>query len=86
MLVAASIVSWQFGVSTATGIVLAALVLTLAKQLASTPEVNSGHRAGGKGFAGVSVSLVTSRILSKAQLGDHRTHSRLKRTIFGVCQ
>ena len=29
-----------------------ALLLTLAKQLASTPEVNSGHRAGGKGFEG----------------------------------
>ena len=44
--------SWQFGLFTAAAIVAFALILTLAKQLASTPEVNAGHRAGGKGFAG----------------------------------
>ncbi|KAL0019574.1 hypothetical protein WJX79_009320 [Trebouxia sp. C0005] len=52
LLVALALASSQFGVFTATALVVFALILTLAKQLASTPEVNAGHRAGGKGFAG----------------------------------
>lgn len=45
--------SWQFGLLRTLLITIAALSLTLAKQLASTPEVNAGHRAGGKGFTGI---------------------------------
>lgn len=52
LLAAISVASWQFGVLTAAVLVASVLILTLAKQLASTPEVNAGHRAGGKGFAG----------------------------------
>ena len=43
---------WQFGAGKTILLLMLALLLTLAKQLASTPEVNSGHRAGGKGFEG----------------------------------
>ena len=43
---------WKFGAFRTISFVMLALLLTLAKQLASTPEVNSGHRAGGKGFEG----------------------------------
>ena len=60
--------SWQFGLLRTLVITIAALSLTLAKQLASTPEVNAGHRAGGKGFQGVSVN-------SAANFRDpHRTY------------
>ena len=52
LLAAFALAGWQFGIFTATALVVFALILTLAKQLASTPEVNAGHRAGGKGFAG----------------------------------
>ena len=52
LLAAFALASWQFGIFTASALVVFALILTLAKQLASTPEVNAGHRAGGKGFAG----------------------------------
>ena len=44
--------SWHFGIFRTVIITSLTLLLTLAKQLASTPEVNAGHRAGGKGFQG----------------------------------
>ncbi|DBB06980.1 TPA: hypothetical protein ACH3X1_011572 [Trebouxia sp. C0004] len=55
LLAAFALASWQFGVFTVSALVVFALILTLAKQLASTPEVNAGHRAGGKGFAGTHI-------------------------------
>lgn len=59
MLAATSAAGWQFGAFRTISLVMLALLLTLAKQLASTPEVNSGHRAGGKGFTGDSMSNLT---------------------------
>lgn len=47
-----SAAGWQFGMFRTIALLTLALLLTLAKQLASTPEVNSGHRAGGKGYEG----------------------------------
>ena len=51
-LAAVAVAGWQFGIFRSIAVVMLALILTLFKQLASTPEVNSGHRAGGKGFQG----------------------------------
>lgn len=55
-LAAVAVAGWRFGPFRSIAIVLLALILTLFKQLASTPEVNSGHRAGGKGFSGYHVT------------------------------
>lgn len=52
-----SAAGWQFGMFRTIALLTLALLLTLAKQLASTPEVNSGHRAGGKGYEGVTQSI-----------------------------
>ena len=52
VLAATLIASWQFGAFRTIALLTLALLLTLARQLASVPEVNSGHRAGGKGFEG----------------------------------
>ncbi|KAL0045049.1 hypothetical protein WJX82_006407 [Trebouxia sp. C0006] len=72
LLAASALASWQFGVFTASALVIFALILTLAKQLASTPEVNAGHRAGGKGFAGEHIENTLEALTALIQ-GDNST-------------
>ncbi|KAL3160378.1 hypothetical protein ABBQ32_010705 [Trebouxia sp. C0010 RCD-2024] len=81
VLAAMSIASWQFGTFRTIALLTLALLLTLAKQLASTPDVNSGHRAGGKGYEGEHIenTLEALRALIKT---DNETPNGLKRLAY----